>query len=257
MNFLRIPVVLAAVLLLSSCASQMTQDEHEYCIWKTALAGTVIGSVGGVAGAAGGGAGGAALGAFICGPVGETAAEPAMMDKPLDSDGDGVPDSHDKCPGTPAGVEVDSNGCALDSDGDGVADYMDQCPDTSAGVAVDSVGCPLPGETLLILNNVNFDFNSAQLTSESETILEQAVTVLKQNTGVSVNIEGHTDSRGAESYNQQLSEKRAASVRDYLISRGVDASNLNSVGKGENSPLASNDTKDGRSKNRRVEFIVR
>ena len=257
MHILKLPIILIAVLLLSSCASQMTQDEHEYCIWRTALAGTVIGSVGGVGGAAAGGGAGAALGAFICGPVGaEPVAEP-MMEKPLDSDGDGVPDSHDKCPGTPKGVKVDSHGCALDSDNDGVADYMDQCPGTSAGVTVDSAGCPLPGETLLILENVNFDFNSAQLTSESEVILDQAVKVLKQNSGVNVDIEGHTDSRGAESYNQQLSEKRAASVRDYLISRGVDGSRLMSTGKGENSPVASNDTKEGRRKNRRVEFVVR
>ena len=158
MHILKLPIILIAVLLLSSCASQMTQDEHEYCIWRTALAGTVIGSVGGVGGAAAGGGAGAALGAFICGPVGaEPVAEP-MMEKPLDSDGDGVPDSHDKCPGTPKGVKVDSHGCALDSDNDGVADYMDQCPGTSAGVTVDSAGCPLPGETLLILENVNFDF---------------------------------------------------------------------------------------------------
>lgn len=257
MNTFKLPLILIAVLLLSSCASQMTQDEKEYCIWRTALAGTVIGSVGGVGGAAAGGGAGAALGAVMCGPVGAEPEKPAMMERPLDSDGDGVPDSHDKCPGTPAGVEVDSEGCALDSDGDGVADYLDQCPDTSAGVAVDSVGCPLPGQTLMVLENVNFDFNSAQLTSDSEVVLDQAVRVLKQNSAVNVDIVGHTDNRGVESYNQQLSEKRAASVRDYLISRGVDASSLTAIGKGENSPISSNDTKDGRRKNRRVEFVVR
>jgi OOP family OmpA-OmpF porin len=180
-----------------------------------------------------------------------------MAEPPLDSDGDGVPDSHDNCPATPAGVEVDSHGCALDSDKDGVPDYMDQCPGTSEGVTVDSVGCPLPGQTLLILENVNFDFNNAELSSGSEAILDQAVQVLKQNSGVSVDIEGHTDSRGADSYNQQLSEKRATSVKDYLVSKGVDASRLMSTGKGESSPVASNDTKEGRRKNRRVEFVVR
>jgi OOP family OmpA-OmpF porin len=257
MNIIKLPIILIAVLLLSSCASQMTQDEREYCIWRTSLAGTLIGAVGGVGGAAAGGGAGAALGTFMCGPVGAEPVKEKMMEAPLDSDGDGVPDSHDRCAGTPAGVKVDSHGCALDSDNDGVPDYMDQCPDTSAGVEVDSVGCPLSGESLLVLDNVNFDFKSAQLTAESEAVLDQAVRVLKQNTGVDVGVEGHTDSRGSESYNQQLSERRAASVRDYLISRGVDGSRLTSTGKGESSPVASNDTKEGRRQNRRVEFVVR
>ncbi len=65
---------------------------------------------------------------------------------PLDSDGDGIPDYKDKCPGTPAGVKVDSNGCPLDSDGDGVYDYLDKCPGTPSGVKVDSRGCPLDSD---------------------------------------------------------------------------------------------------------------
>ncbi len=258
MNIFIVTVILAVVSLLSSCASQMTQDEHEFCIWSTALAGTAVGSVGGVGGAAAGAAGGAALGAVMCGPVGtETMAAVAVAEKPLDSDSDGVPDSHDRCAGTAAGVEVDTNGCELDSDHDGVVDSLDKCPGTSANVRVDSDGCPFSGETLLVLENINFATDSAELSGDAEIILDRAVQMLKQKSGVSVNIEGHTDSRADEDYNQRLSLRRAAAVRDYLVSRGIDGSRLTAVGRGENYPVASNETKDGRLKNRRVEFVVR
>src|ERR1700690_2755146 len=71
---------------------------------------------------------------------------PCKEPKPVDSDGDGVVDSLDKCPNTPAGVKVDAQGCPLDSDGDGVPDYLDKCPNTPAGVKVDAQGCPLDSD---------------------------------------------------------------------------------------------------------------
>ena len=263
-------ITLITVCLLSSCASQMTLGKYNYCAWGTFLASTAIGAIGGLGGAVAGAAGGAALGVSMCEPVGlgtmETAVakEPAVAVKPdiaikeaLDSDGDGVPDAYDRCTATPAGVKVDSQGCVLDSDNDDVADYQDQCPDTSTGINVDAVGCPLAGETLLVLENVNFVYKSAALDASSIVILDQAVQVLKQNTGVDVTVEGHTDSRASEGYNQELSQRRAETVRDYLISNGVDASRLTAVGRGENSPIASNSTEEGRRKNRRVEFVVR
>ena len=259
MKSIKLVSILIAVGLLSSCASQMTQDEHEYCIWRTSLAGTAVGSIGGVGGALVGAAGGAAIGKFACGPVGAAPvmAEPKKeMMGPLDSDGDGVPDSHDWCAGTPAGVSVDEHGCALDSDGDGVADYLDQCPGTPAGVVVNEEGCPLSGEMLMTIENVNFDTNSASLSGASEATLDAAVRLLKQNAGVSVDIVGHTDSRGAADYNEQLSLRRAESVRDYLVANGVDASLLSVEGQGESSPVSSNDTPEGRRKNRRVELIA-
>lgn len=258
---LKLSAVLVAILLLSACSQQMTRDEQEYCIWRTALVGTVAGSFGGVGGAAAGAAGGAAVGTFLCGPVGPDEEPKKMMAKeaegPLDSDGDGVPDFRDWCAGTDANVSVDDRGCALDSDNDGVPDYLDQCPGTPEGVAVDDAGCPLSGATLLVLENINFDFDSDVISSDSDAILEQAVRVLRQNGRVSVDVVGHTDSRGGDNYNQKLSERRANAVRDYLIGQGIDSSRLYASGEGESSPVSSNDTNEGRRKNRRVEFVVR
>lgn len=171
---------------------------------------------------------------------------------PEDEDGDGVIDSKDKCPNTPKGVKVDSNGCALDSDGDGVPDYLDKCPGTPAGTVVDTDGC---SQKIASLSGVHFAFDSATLTSEAKSILDAAAETIKSRAGKSFTIEGHTDSYGPEAYNQSLSEKRANAVKDYLVSKGVDASSLNAVGKGESTPISSNDTRSGRAENRRVDIL--
>ncbi len=263
MRRFKIPFVLLMVVIFSGCATVVSQEEYEECIWGFSVAGAAIGgAVGNVGGAAAGTAGGAAIGAFICGPVGQApvAEEPMMeMAKPAehDSDGDGVVDISDRCWNTPAGVTVDEYGCGIDSDGDGVPDYRDQCPNTSLGVIVDTDGCPLAGETLLTLENVNFNFDSAKLNVESLAILDQAVRVLRTNANVDVNIEGHTDSYGPESYNQGLSQRRAEAVKNYLVKQGISASRLNPVGRGEAYPVAGNDSREGRYRNRRVEFVSR
>ena len=175
---------------------------------------------------------------------------------PLDEDGDGVADYLDKCPGTPAGVAVGPDGCPLDSDGDGVLDADDECPGTPAGVAVEANGCPKVGETLMVLEGVNFAFDSAELDGTSQSKLDEAAATLNANSLVNVKVVGHTDSIGSEGYNQDLSERRAASVVDYLSSSSVSGSRLSSDGMGETSPVADNSTEDGRYQNRRVEFIV-
>jgi len=175
---------------------------------------------------------------------------------PLYSDGDGVPDYLDKCPGTPSGVKVDPDGCPLDSDGDGVPDYLDKCPDTAAGMKVDANGCPPAGDTLAIVTNVNFDFDSAKIRPDSEQKLDRVVSILKDNPDVRVRVEGHTDSTGPEKYNLGLSFRRAESVKAYLASNGIDANRLSVVGYGEAKPLVSNKTRAGRAVNRRVEFKV-
>ena len=192
---------------------------------------------------------------------GEQKAEPEPEPKPeksgpLDSDGDGVPDSRDWCAGTEAGVQVDKRGCALDSDGDGVADYQDECPNTANNVRVDDKGCPLEGTKLFTLKGVNFAFDSAKLRPEAETQLQQAVRKLRDNQSVGVGIIGYTDSVGPASYNQDLSLRRARSVVNYLTNNGIDASRLEIRGRGESNPVATNETKAGRAQNRRVEFIV-
>ena len=174
----------------------------------------------------------------------------------LDSDGDGVPDYKDKCPDTPKGVKVDEKGCPLDTDGDGVPDYMDKCPDTPKGTKVDKKGCPLVGEKLLILHGINFEFDSAKISRDSEAILDKAVETLEANPSIKVRIEGHTDSTGSEEYNLGLSQRRADAVRDHLVSKGIASERLEALGKGEGYPITSNKTREGRSQNRRVEFVV-
>jgi OOP family OmpA-OmpF porin len=201
-----------------------------------------------------------------------------------DSDGDGVSDETDQCPGTPRGVQVDSVGCPLDGDNDGVADYLDQCPNTPAGAKVNASGCPLDGDNdgvvdaddacpdtpagqavmsngcakdqAVILRGVNFELNSAQLTMNAETILNGVAETLVSSPGFDVELQGHTDSTGSDSYNMNLSQNRAKSVKSYLVGSGVEANRLTARGYGEEQPIASNDTKDGRAQNRRVELKV-
>jgi OOP family OmpA-OmpF porin len=166
----------------------------------------------------------------------------------LDSDGDGVPDNKDKCPNTPKGVKVDVFGCPLDSDRDGVPDYLDQCPNTPLGATVDARGCWTYAAVVL------FDINSAEVKSEAYPMLNDAVLIMKDNPDLKVQIDGHTDNTGTDAYNLDLSERRAESVKDFFVSRGIDPQRLTSKGFGFWKPAASNKTKEGRAKNRRVEF---
>jgi OOP family OmpA-OmpF porin len=170
-----------------------------------------------------------------------------------DSDGDGVGDSRDQCPNTPPGTRVDEKGCELDSDGDGIFDSQDKCPDTPKGERVDATGCPFNKE--LQLQGVKFSTNSAELLPESIPVLERAIATLKRYPELKVEVAGHTDSRGADAYNQQLSARRAATVLEYLKDGGV-SNTLTSRGYGEREPIASNDTEDGRLQNRRVVLRV-
>lgn len=207
---------------------------------------------------------------------------PAPAPAPVDSDGDGVNDDLDQCPNTPAGVAVDSKGCPLDSDGDGVPDYLDQCPDTPAGVSVDSKGCPLDSDgdgvsdyldkcpntpegfivddqgcELKLTLRINFDFDSSVIKPEFKDELKKAADFVNANKDVPyILLTGHTDSKGSDAYNQKLSERRAAAVRDALINNyGLDGSKLVARGYGEEQPVADNSTEAGRYKNRRVELV--
>jgi len=173
---------------------------------------------------------------------------------PADADGDGVPDTRDECPNTPAGVKVDARGCPLDSDGDGVADYLDQCPGTPKGFKVDAVGCII--EQTVILRTVNFEFNKDTLTTEAKDTLDLVAAGMASQPKLTVIISGHTDSVGADAYNQKLSLKRAEVVRAYMVGKGVAEVRLKAEGYGESKPIASNDTEEGRAENRRVEFQV-
>lgn len=141
-----------------------------------------------------------------------------------------------------------------DSDGDGVIDDRDRCPDTPAGVAVDADGCPRRGSATL--QGVTFEFNSAVLTSASRPVLDVVATDLKRYPRLKIELQGHTDSVGNDAYNLRLSEKRAQSVREYLVSQGVGEQQLTARGYGESAPIADNTSEDGRAQNRRVVMTV-
>ena len=139
-----------------------------------------------------------------------------------------------------------------------IGDKMDkqakEIKETLPGAEVERVGEGI--KITLNENTVNFDFNSATLTSTAKANLDKLITVLKNNPDTNINIYGYTDSVGSDSYNLTLSGKRADAVKAYLTSKGVASSRLFTQGMGEANPVASNDTDAGRAKNRRVEFAI-
>lgn len=184
-------------------------------------------------------------------PKGHAVNSKGCEEKPkqeLDSDGDGVVDSMDECPNTPKGRAVNSRGCELDSDGDGVFDYKDKCPNTAPEFKVDMDGCPLTA-TL----QVNFPTNEYAVTDSLIGELKSFGQFLKENPHYRVIIRGHTDSSGDEELNKVLSQNRANSIKEALISYGIDSSRLIAIGKGSLNPLASNETPEGRAQNRRID----
>lgn len=181
----------------------------------------------------------------------------AVAAAPVDSDADGVPDTIDRCPGTPPNALVDEFGCTLDSDGDGVSDDLDKCWDTPPNTEVDEVGCPIVVVPEIIeLPGVNFRTNSDMLLDGANTVLNAAAQSLLDNPMLVVEVAGHTDSDGDYDYNSSLSLARALAVRDYLIGVGVDPSRITARGYGESEPVADNSTAEGRAQNRRVELRV-
>lgn len=136
-----------------------------------------------------------------------------------------------------------------DSDGDGVPDNLDQCPGTPKGAKVDPRGC-------WVLRDVKFDVNKYDLKPEYLPFLDEVVAVLQQNPNIRVTIEGHTDSSGSDALNNKLSQDRANAVMNYFVSKGVDKSRMTAVGFGKNRPIATNDNEEGKAQNRRIELTV-
>ncbi|WP_420465868.1 OmpA family protein [Panacagrimonas sp.] len=171
--------------------------------------------------------------------------EVVPVQPPADSDGDGVTDDLDQCPGTPAGEPVDAVGCPLPKA---------ECKTPEPGQPVTLEGCAA-GDTI-VLRGVNFDFDKSSLTANARTILDSVSEALSTAPTVTVEIGGHTDARGSDEYNQKLSERRAAAVVDYLEDKGVEPARMTSKGYGESTPVADNETDEGRELNRRVELTV-
>ncbi len=265
--------IAAAAFLTTGCATKTWYNDPKAC----ALAGAAIGGGAGMADdedtAIIGALGGAVVGATVCAllqtdgdadrdgvadskdqcPNSASGVKVDALGCELDSDGDGVVDSKDQCPITPEGVKVDANGCALDSDGDGVADYKDECPNSPAGAKVNSLGC----QDTFVLEGVQFKTNSAELTDAAKAELADDAAKLKHHTGVTIEVAGHTDSMGSGAYNKALSQSRAESVLNFLVSQGASADNMTAVGYGEEQPVADNGTAEGRQANRRVELNVK
>jgi OmpA-OmpF porin, OOP family len=141
-----------------------------------------------------------------------------------------------------------------DEDNDGVIDARDQCLGTPAGTLVDNVGCPLRGA--ITLQGVNFEHDSAELTADSRPILAGIASDLKKFPRLRVEMQGHTDSSGSDQYNLALSQRRADSVRSFLVGEGVVSQQITARGYGETQPIADNKTAPGRADNRRVVMAV-
>ncbi|MGX1927905.1 OmpA family protein [Flagellimonas sp. 2504JD4-2] len=173
-----------------------------------------------------------------------------------DADGDGVADKDDQCPNEAGPAE--NNGCPWpDSDGDSVLDKDDQCPQVAGTVA--NNGCPeVTEEVQKQLNDyartILFDTGKSSIKAESTSVMVDIIQILNEYPNAKFTVEGHTDSVGSAKLNQSLSEKRANSVRDFLIDKGINAGRLTAIGYGEDKPIATNNTRAGRTQNRRVEI---
>jgi len=182
--------------------------------------------------------------------------------KPDDRDGDGIKDDEDYCPDVygeaPRGCP---QVCIDDSDGDGIIDPEDQCPnepETRNGYQ-ESDGCPDEAPPELsdltgIMEGVNFDTNKDTIKTDGREKLDRAADILKKYTDLRVEVSGHTDSKGGYKYNVDLSKRRAESVKRYLIDHGIDANRIETRGAGPDEPIDTNDTPEGRARNRRIEF---
>lgn len=160
-----------------------------------------------------------------------------------------------------------------DSDGDGVPDIHDKCPNTESGLRVDGAGCPLPQPKQIIkqekvvvtqedrkvvneaIKNLEFDLGKATIRPGSYESLDRVAELLV-NKNFSLKLAGHTDNTGGKSLNMRLSKDRAESVKAYLVSKGANPSRIEAVGYGDTQPIATNDTAEGRQQNRRVEFTL-
>ena len=198
--------------------------------------------------------------------AGVASSNPKLNGCPKDRDNDKILDRDDACPdefGEPS-EDPRKNGCPKpkDTDGDGITDDQDACVNEPGSASDDPKknGCPkvivVAGE-VRILERIEFDNNKAALRPESDGILKEIAETLTRHREIKlIQVQGYTDNRGTRRYNQTLSTKRAAAVKDWLVKAGVDAGRLQSKGCGQDQPVDSNETSEGRQNNRRVQFII-
>lgn len=181
---------------------------------------------------------------------------------PLDADRDRVPNSIDECPNTPLGMQVGANGCPLDEDKDGVSDAKDKCPGTAPDIIVDDNGCAKTvttqtTEAIKSQINIVFDSGKSEIKPEFKGEVAKIADLAKSSGNSFITIEGHTDSSGNPAKNKVLSLARATAVMNMLVSDyALDATRLSAVGFGSAQPVASNATVDGKAKNRRVIAVL-
>jgi OmpA-OmpF porin, OOP family len=196
--------------------------------------------------------------------AGITHEDPAKNGCPPDRDGDSVIDAMDACPDVVGVAQEDpaKNGCPPDSDGDGILDAEDACPREPGTKNADPTknGCPrvvITDKEVLILQKVEFDLDKATIKAVSNSLLDEVAQTLKGHPELAeLEVQGHTDDKGAAWYNKRLSQQRAEAVVAALVERGIDDKRLAAKGYGEGKPIASNKTEEGQAKNRRVQFTI-
>jgi outer membrane protein OmpA-like peptidoglycan-associated protein len=186
----------------------------------------------------------------------------------IDNDADGILDVSDDCRNNPEDFDgwEDADGCPdPDNDADGILDVDDDCPDEPEtwNAFEDDDGCPdesiieVTCDAIIIYEKVYFETNSDEIRSRSFNLLNQIADVMHARPDIRrIRVEGHTDNRGSDSHNLELSDRRANSVRLYLMDRGIDSMRIESQGFGEAQPIADNESSNGRAENRRVEFVI-
>ncbi|HUV30551.1 MAG TPA: OmpA family protein [Acidobacteriota bacterium] len=174
---------------------------------------------------------------------------------PVDSDFDGIPDFRDACPDGPIGGRIDSTGCPTDADSDGVPDGLDDCPLTLPGLAVDRNGCiDLSMFAAPMVLNIDYPPGSFEIDPNNKKRVTRLAGLLNFVPDIKLEVNGYTDNIGTSVANKRLSEKRARRVRDFLVTLGVAPDRIKVFGCGETDFVASNQTAEGRAKNRRIEI---